>query len=188
MIRSLPLPFAWRAHHILLCASSYIGQGYTPAFTANLNNMLDRINAAPKGLPVKLVDGPDDWCRPLLAASDPASLHHGRHCRQQGTIERDRIAREDLGRLLGRSIQPGDIVIFTPALIRQFRQSFQDATLARRQNGGDYPSPRRGCHACSWHTLCDEVARNDYQNTRLYPEKTSAPQPFATFAAAPKPP
>jgi hypothetical protein len=63
-----------RGHH-LLCLLTFVGKGYTPAFTANYRRIVARLN---EGAAVELVDGPDDICAPMLAeaehhASTPAS-------------------------------------------------------------------------------------------------------------------
>lgn len=54
----------------MLCLTTYIGMGYSPAFTANYDGIVARLAA---GEPVELVEGPDDICAPL--ADDPQA-----HC------------------------------------------------------------------------------------------------------------
>ena len=50
-----------RGHH-LLCLLAYKGEGYSPAFIANLDRIAARLTA---GEDAVLVDGPDDICAPL---------------------------------------------------------------------------------------------------------------------------
>lgn len=76
-----------RAHH-LLCALTYVGAGYSPAFVANFDAVIARLRA---GESVLAVDGPDDVCAPL------AGMPEGEHCRSAATAERDTRARATLG-------------------------------------------------------------------------------------------
>jgi hypothetical protein len=77
-----------RAHH-LLCLLTYVGKGYTPAFTANYDVVVARLNA---GEDVHLVEGPDDICAPMLA--------DGHHCLNASITERDRQAMDAVAALL----------------------------------------------------------------------------------------
>lgn len=169
---NLPEPLLhWRAHHILLCSSTYLGKGYTPAYTANLDAMMARINAAPEGVRVKLVDGPDDWCKPLLQGKDDASKAHQQHCLHPSTTQRDARARADLAPFLGYAPQAGSIITLNADLVREFRKAFWRATHAKQTGKTkEYTAPRSGCHACSWSGLCDEVARRVYPEVKLLPQ------------------
>ena len=55
-----------RAHH-LLCMLTYIGKGYSPAFTDNMTVIAGRVSA---GENVEIVDGPDEICAPRLAEAN----------------------------------------------------------------------------------------------------------------------
>ena len=76
-----------RAHH-LLCLLTYVGKGYSPAFTANYDAIAERLS---RGEDILLVSGPDDICAPLLDEPEP-------HCLNEGVIERDRLAARDEGK------------------------------------------------------------------------------------------
>lgn len=51
-----------RGHH-LLCILTFVGHGYSRAFSDNYKAVVQRLNA---GEPVVLVDGPDDICAALI--------------------------------------------------------------------------------------------------------------------------
>ncbi len=176
----------WRAHHIMLCGNSYLGRGYTEAYTANLNRMMEQINAAPNGVRVKLVGGPDDWCKPLLAGTDELSRTHRVHCLHPSTQERDALALADLSKIMDRPLTIGSVIDLTAERVLQFRKAFWRATRAKKTGMSDgYPEGRRGCHACSWSKLCDEIALRRYDGVKLFPE--SKPQhivPVTAIAAA----
>lgn len=164
----------WRAHHILLCGSSYVGKGYTDDYTARLSTMMQMVNQRPEGVRVKLVEGPDDWCKPLLASTDSASLAHQKHCIHPSTQHRDEMARQDLSQLLGRDIQTNSILTLTPVMVKLFRKAFRRATRAKQKGETQgYDTPRRGCHACSWNKMCDEIAQRHYRDIVLYPQATT---------------
>jgi uncharacterized protein len=76
-----------RAHH-LLCALTYVGEGYTPEFVANFTAIIARLRG---GEPLELVDGPDDICAALGGHAA------GQHCQSADTRERDTRARDALG-------------------------------------------------------------------------------------------
>ena len=173
--------FHWRAHHIALCAHSYIGKGYTEAYSANINRMMATINASPAGVDVRIVDGPDDWCRPLLAATDEASKARQRHCHEKSTQARDQLALEDLGHVMGHPVKIGDIVRLDKELVLRIRKAFRQAAREKQASPDKlYPAPRRGCHACPWHALCDEVAQRYFRTTTLYPD--AIPRALAAHA------
>jgi hypothetical protein len=99
---------------------------------------------------VKLVEGPDDWCKPLLTGTDSASLAHQKHCVHPSTRQRDEMARQDLSQLLGRDIQPNSILTLTPVMVKLFRKAFRRATRAKQKGETQgYDTPRRGCQAAS---------------------------------------
>ena len=55
-----------RPHH-LLCVLTHVGRGYSPAFTANMSKIAQRLGA---GEDIELVARPDDICAPLLTDPD----------------------------------------------------------------------------------------------------------------------
>lgn len=137
-----------RPHH-LLCLLTYVGKGYSPAFTAHYDAVAGRIAG---GEPVLIVSGPDDVCTPLLSEPDA-------HCRLDSVGGRDRLAARDVGRLLGRPIGEGTRIVLDPALFAAMRRAF--ATGATRE----------ACLECPWSDLCTEVSRGGYAGT-VVPHET----------------
>ena len=95
-----------RPHH-LLCLLTYIGKGYTPAFTANYDVVVARLNA---GDDVLVVDGPDDICAPML--------NEGHHCFNASITQRDAQAAADVEGLLGVRIVAGARLTLDLATVR----------------------------------------------------------------------
>lgn len=131
-----------RAHH-LLCLTTYVGRGYTPAFTANYDRIIARLAA---GEPIILVDGPDDICAPLLSDPDP-------HCHRDSVIERDRLARDSLSSRL-QTDNAGQLTLRGEALA-ELRTAFRGGTI------------RAACMGCEWADLCDSVAGSGFAEVRL---------------------
>lgn len=131
-----------RPHH-LLCLLTYVGKGYSPAFTAGFDAVARRIAG---GEPVLIVAGPDDVCAPLAHQPDA-------HCRRDGVTERDRLAARDVGGLLGRPIETGSRLAFDPALVARMREAFA-ADLVRE-----------ACRECPWSGLCTDIADGGYVGT-----------------------
>jgi uncharacterized protein len=134
-----------RPHH-LLCMLTYVGKGYTPEFTANFTHLLSRIDAGERA--IEIADGPDEICQPLLSTPDP-------HCHNESVRLRDRLAAEDLSRLLGTPILPGTRLELTDAIIHQLRQAFAAGTI------------RHACSGCQWKPLCDEIAATGFPGVVL---------------------
>lgn len=133
-----------RPHH-LLCVLTFVGKGYNPAFTANLQRVTERLAA---GEGVVLVDGPDDICQPL--ADDPDA-----HCHGESAAERDRLALKDITALLDMPLTTGAPLSFDQATIARLRQAFAGKTI------------RKACDGCPWRDLCTEVARDDFAGAKL---------------------
>lgn len=133
-----------RAHH-LLCLLTYVGKGYSPAFTANYDLIADRLG---RGEEILLVSGPDDICAPLLGGPEP-------HCLQESVVERDRLAARDLGELLARPIRAGIRLDLDAAILTRMRQAFSTGLT------------RNACPGCEWVGLCTAVAANGYRDTRV---------------------
>lgn len=132
-----------RAHH-LLCLLTYVGKGYTPAFTANYDAIVARLNAGEDAL---LVEGPDDICAPMLA--------EGHHCLNASVAERDQQAAADAALLLGRPLDAGAALTLDDAAIRLMRAAFAARTT------------RQACTGCEWSALCTGIARSGFAGTRL---------------------
>ena len=133
-----------RAHH-LLCMLTYVGQGYSPAFTANYDAVARRIS---EGEAILLIDGPDDICRPV-------AMQDGSHCLGESVAGRDAAAAVALARLLDRQIHTGLRIWPDARLIRRMRQAF---TKGRT---------RKACVGCQWAALCTSVAKDGYRSARL---------------------
>jgi hypothetical protein len=133
-----------RPHH-LLCLLTYAGKGYSPAFTANYDVIAGRIS---RGETIRIVDGPDDICAPLLAEDEP-------HCRRASVIERDRLAARNVEALLNTPIRPGAEVELGAELLRDMRAAFAAGRT------------REACLGCEWSDLCSSIAANTYAGTRV---------------------
>jgi len=133
-----------RAHH-LLCLLTYVGKGYSPAFTANYDKVVKRLG---EGEGVVIVAGPDDICAPLLGEPEP-------HCLSQSAVERDRLAARDVGTLLGRPIEPGDRFVLDASSLAGMRKAFSAGLT------------RQACSGCEWSGLCDAVAAGGFSHTHL---------------------
>lgn len=133
-----------RAHH-LLCLLTYVGKGYSPAFTANYDGIAERLS---RGEDILLVSGPDDVCAPLLAGPEP-------HCLNQSVIERDRLAARDVEDLLALPIQPG------------IRLDLDVATLALMRRAFSVGGVRKACGGCEWNELCGAIAADGFPDTKV---------------------
>jgi hypothetical protein len=131
-----------RAHH-LLCLLTYVGKGYSPAFTANYDRVAERLS---RGEDVLLVSGPDDVCAPLLDGPEP-------HCLNESVVERDRLAAQDVEELLARPIQVGTRLDLDTAMLARMRQAFSAGLV------------RRACGGCEWNELCGTIAAGGYSDT-----------------------
>ncbi len=122
-----------RPHH-LLCMLTFAGEGYTPAFVANLDAIVRRIAG---GEPVDLVDGSDDICAPLAASGDE-------HCAGASIARRDRAALLALA-AEGFALAPRPLT-FDRALFERLRAAFAAGTI------------RGACRGCEWNDLCTSIA------------------------------
>ena len=128
-----------RAHH-LLCMLTFVGEGYTSAFTDNYRRIAERLTA---GEEIKLVSGPDDICAPLLGEEEP-------HCFKASIIERDAAALADVAALLGETIEPGAVFVPDASFLTKLRRNFA---------GGEI---RHACNGCEWGDLCSRVAGDKF--------------------------
>ncbi|MFK4812937.1 DUF1284 domain-containing protein [Devosia sp. ZW T5_3] len=132
-----------RAHH-LLCMLTYVGRGYTPAFTANYDAIITRLGT---GETIELVAGPDDVCEPLLGIGQP-------HCHNASVIERDRLTRLAVADLLA-SIDLGQPFHLDQTTLAALRSAFSTGDI------------RPACAGCEWSALCDSVAGSGYAGVSL---------------------
>lgn len=144
-----------RAHH-LLCVLTYVGRGYSRAFTENYDAIVARLVA---GEDVALVAGPDEICAPELEVPDA-------HCLRDSVVERDQRAAQSVGDLLGRAIVPGQRLDLDAPVIARLRQAFKAGEV------------RSACLRCEWFSLCTEIADRDYPDVRLAQGRL-APPPLA---------
>jgi hypothetical protein len=133
-----------RAHH-LLCLLTYVGKGYSPAFTANYDKVAERLAG---GEEVLIVSGPDDICVPLLDEPEP-------HCLGESAAGRDHLAARDVGELLRRPIVAGARFSLDAARLAAMRQAFSEGRT------------REACRGCEWSDLCSAVSATGYTGTRL---------------------
>lgn len=129
---------------------TFVGEGYSPRFVANYAKIIRRMIA---GEAVLIVQGPDDICGPLLSGDAP-------HCHRDGVLERDRLALESVGALLGRAIGAGDELHLDEEMLAKFRQGFLSGET------------RQACGGCEWYSLCDRVAQSGFDGTRLSAGRT----------------
>lgn len=142
------MPVRLRGHHFL-CILTYRGYGYTPAFVANMTDVVAGIG---KGRPVTLVEGPDDICRGLTP-EDRLVCNHD--CARTETRQLDRIAVEEVGRLLGLDFR-GPLEI-SPPMIDRLRSEFAAGSI------------RGACARCPWAEFCTGIAAEGFTNTKLFP-------------------
>lgn len=147
-----------RAHH-LLCLLTYVGKGYSPAFTANYDAIAARLS---RGEDILVVEGPDDVCAPLLCQS-------GAHCRKARVTKRDKLAARDLKIALGLSADAESTITLEPALLMGMRTAFANKQI------------RSACRGCEWSKLCSSIAGGGYCDTRVNIEPSA---PGATSIAS----
>lgn len=135
-----------RPHH-LLCMLTFIGKGYSEAFTANYRSIARRLSA---GENILIVEGPDDICAPLLGDS-------GAHCRFESVVERDRLAALAVEKLLGQTVDPGMSIHPDAALLDTMRTVFAEGAL------------RTGCGGCEWSPLCTDIAASGFKGALVGP-------------------
>lgn len=138
-----------RGHH-LLCMLTYVGKGYTPAFSANFDRIAGRLA---EGEDVLLVEGPDDICAPMAFAC-------GAHCPGEGVRQRDVEALASVGQTLGLVLQAGGRLCLTPPMVACMRHAFAGAAAGK-------PGMRSACGGCEWSQLCTDIAGAGYPGVRL---------------------
>lgn len=133
-----------RAHH-LLCMLTYVGKGYTPAFTANYDLIAGRLS---RGEDIVIVEGPDDVCAPLL--SEPEA-----HCFNASVLERDAQAARDVGDLLGRRVGAGERIAPDTILLEKLQSGFAAGLT------------RTACAGCEWAELCTDIVGDAYASVKV---------------------
>ncbi|MGT2467926.1 DUF1284 domain-containing protein [Mesorhizobium atlanticum] len=133
-----------RAHH-LLCLLTYVGKGYSPAFVANYDVVVERLAG---GVDILIVSGPDDVCAPLLNEGEP-------HCLGESAARRDEAAAQDVADLLGRPLVAGARLELDPSTLARMREAFSSGFT------------RKACPGCEWFELCGAVAADGFRETRL---------------------
>ncbi len=134
-----------RGHH-LLCILTFVGHGYSRAFSENYKTVVQRLNA---GEPVVLVDGPDDICAALIKEdADP-------HCFTCSVTERDTAALEVVRAVLERPLGIGEELVLTADMIALLRGAYGKGKMAA------------ACNGCEWQQLCDDIAKNGFKKGLL---------------------
>lgn len=142
------MPVRLRGHHFL-CILTYRGYGYTPAFVANMTDIVEGIGS---GRPVMLGEGPDDICGGLTD-DDRRICNHD--CARAETRELDRIAVDEVSALLGIELT-GPLEI-TRAMVDRLRPAFAARLI------------RGACARCPWANFCSDIAAEGFAATRLFP-------------------
>ena len=126
-----------RPHH-LLCMLTYIGKGYSAAFTANFDRLHPRIKA---GELIYITYGPEDICAPRLChCSDDEDVH----CHDTRITVRDQLAVQSLTKA-GLPLNEGTIFAITPACWQRLETLFYRNEI------------RAACDDCQWTELCRDV-------------------------------
>lgn len=124
---------------------TYVGKGYSDAFVANYNLIIDRLGG---GEDILLVAGPDDICTPLLGTGSE-------HCHNESVALRDRLSAEAVADVLGRPVTIGSTFRIDADHLSRMRKAFAEGSV------------RRACTGCEWHELCTSVSGAGYAGVRL---------------------
>jgi hypothetical protein len=116
---------------------TFAGEGYSPAFVANMAGIVARIGA---GEPIELIAGPDDICAPLADSGDT-------HCHAEPARVSDREAL--------RQLQVSSPLVLDAAAVAALRAQFAAGTI------------RGACTGCRWFALCTEIASAGYAGAAL---------------------
>jgi hypothetical protein len=140
------VPVRLRGHHFL-CILTYKGYGYTPAFVANLTEV---VTAIANGQPVHLVEGPDDICNGFTEECRALCDHD---CARPDTMEIDRLAVEAIMPLLPATLEG---MILDAATIDGLRKDYARGAI------------RAACQRCSWKDLCDDIVASGFDGVKLF--------------------
>ncbi|SFK25013.1 hypothetical protein SAMN04488518_103252 [Pseudovibrio ascidiaceicola] len=138
-----------RGHH-LLCVLTFIGHGYSPAFSKNYEAVVKRLNAGEAAL---LVEGPDEICAVLINEEEQP------HCFNCSVVERDSAAVKLISRLLGTELCVGDEIVMNSHLVAKMRKAYAEDVF------------KKACQNCEWVQFCDEISSSGFQKVLLrHPE------------------
>ncbi|GHB30222.1 (2Fe-2S) ferredoxin [Pseudovibrio japonicus] len=134
-----------RGHH-LLCILTFVGHGYSRAFSDNYKAVVRRLNA---GEPVVLVDGPDDICAALIKEeAEP-------HCFKCSVTKRDAAALEIVGAVLERPLGIGEELVLSADMIALLRDAYGNGKM------------EAACNGCEWQPFCDDIAKSGFKKGLL---------------------
>lgn len=135
-----------RPHHFL-CMLTFLGKGYSPAFVQNYTRIVERLNS---GEDIKIVDGPDDICKPML--HEP-----GHHCHNGNIKARDGLASEKILEVLKVDLKSDERLTLTRTQVETLRRAYEDGVF------------HAACNGCQWQEMCASIAARDYKGCRLKP-------------------
>jgi hypothetical protein len=139
----------FRPHHFL-CVLTYIGRGYSPAFTQNFDALIEHINSG--NCLIELVDGPDDICAPRLCDATDTTCH----CHDTQVQTADKLALADLLKITKfKGLATERRLRLTKDLIRTLRIAYKNETI------------RTACSGCEWRDLCTGIAADDFKEAKL---------------------
>lgn len=130
---------------------AYAGNGYTEAFAANYDRVIERLNA---GEDILIVAGPDDICEALLSEADC-------HCNNESVKRRDADAVAAVCALLGRQAGETTLLVLDADTLADLRDGF--ASGAIRKACGAYPDSG----PCEWYALCSGIAADGFRAGKL---------------------
>jgi hypothetical protein len=139
-----------RGHH-LLCLLTFVGEGYTPAFTQNFRRIAERLSA---GEDIEIVEGPDDICAPILDLPEA-------HCRNRSVRDRDEWALAATADRLGVSLKAGSVLNLDGERLHALRAAFAAGMT------------RAACDECEWSGLCTRIAHDGFEGTLVQAECAS---------------
>lgn len=135
-----------RPHHFA-CMLTFMGKGYSAAFVKNYSKIVERLNA---GEDIKIIDGPDDICKPML--HEP-----GHHCHNGSVKARDGIASRRIHDVLGLELKTGQHLKLTSAQVEALRNAYENGAF------------RVACDGCQWQQMCTTIAASNFRGCRLNP-------------------
>lgn len=135
-----------RPHH-LLCMLTFVGKGYTEAFTENYIRIAARLSA---GEDILVVEGPDDICAPMLGEADM-------HCLNESVADRDIKASKAVEALLAAAAGPGASIWLNVTFLQRMRAAFGDGSI------------REACQRCEWSPLCTGIAASGFDGVLVEP-------------------
>ena len=150
------MAIALRPHH-LLCMLTFVGKGYSPAFVANLEQVVRRIATGTET--IEIVAGPDVICAPLLTGPN---AEPDCHCLRPSVTLRDQHAVQDIQTFLQQPLALGDHIFLSHHDLDRLRAAFAAGSI------------RTACAGCQWHPLCDDIAAKGFADTVLLATITPA--------------